>query len=59
MENIIKVSNILNVSIDYLLKGTKINNNDVINNLFNNLSNESYTDLLNIIISIEKYKNKK
>lgn len=59
VENIIKVSNILNVSIDYLLKGTKINNNDVINNLFNNLSNESYTDLLNIIISIEKYKNKK
>lgn len=59
VENIIKVSIILNISIDYLLKGIKMNDNDLINNFFNNLPKENQEDLLKIIISIEDYKNKR
>jgi len=58
IENIIKISNILNVTTDYLLKGITVTDNDSFLNFFNNLSNDDSMDLLNIINLIQKYKNK-
>lgn len=58
VENIIKISNILNVTTDYLLKGITVTDNDSFLNFFNNLSNDDSIDLLNIIKLIQKYKNK-
>lgn len=58
VENIIKISDILDISTDYLLKGITITDNDSLLNFFNNLSNDDSIDLLNIIKLIQKYKNK-
>jgi len=58
VENIIKISNILNVTTDYLLKGITVTDNNLFLNFFNNLSDDDSIDLLNIIKLIQKYKNK-
>ncbi len=58
VENIIKISNILNLTTDYLLKGVTITDKDSFLNFLSNLSNEDSTELLNIIKLIQKYKNK-
>lgn len=58
VENIIKISNILNLTTDYLLKGITITDKDSFLNFLNNLSNEDSIELLNIIRLIQEYKNK-
>lgn len=55
IDNWIEVSNILNTTLDYLLKGIEENESVIVNNMFQNITQHEKDTLINIINLVKNY----